>query len=133
MFLNSLPTSVVIYAVTSFPPLSSFPPPLAARTRLKLGPRCLKCPHGQKSHVTHIRLSDWLKFEILRSDWLAPYSPIVLLAKSSLTETLYCLNSSSKKWTTLSLKQDMFRPFNHHLQLRIHLKAGLNFKTSNVI
>ena len=35
----------------------------------KLGPRPPKYPPGQTCHVTHIRLSDWSKLEILRSDW----------------------------------------------------------------
>ena len=36
----------------------------------KLGPRPPKYPNGQACHVTKIRLSDWSKFTILRSDWL---------------------------------------------------------------
>ena len=35
-----------------------------------LGPRPPKYPLGQACHVTHIRLSDWSKFQILCSDWL---------------------------------------------------------------
>ena len=31
-----------------------------------------KYPPGQACHVGQIRLSDWLKFEMLRSDWLGP-------------------------------------------------------------
>ena len=45
----------------------------------KLGPRTQKFPPGQHWHVTHIRLSDWSIQKILRSDWLAAYSPNVLL------------------------------------------------------
>ena len=29
-----------------------------------------KRPHGQPCHVGQIRLSDWLKFPMLQSDWL---------------------------------------------------------------
>ena len=35
-----------------------------------LGTSPQKYPHGQACHVGQIRLSDWLKFEMLRSDWL---------------------------------------------------------------
>ena len=30
-----------------------------------------KRPHGQPGHVGQIRRSDWLKFEMLQSDWLS--------------------------------------------------------------
>ena len=36
----------------------------------KLGPRTQKYPPGQACHVTQIRLADWSKLAILRSDWL---------------------------------------------------------------
>ena len=75
-FFTSLPVSVVISAdvisaMTSFP--LSLGPMLTARDSdppKKLGPRPPKKPPGQACHVTHIRLSDWSKFQILRSDWL---------------------------------------------------------------
>ena len=49
-----------------------------------LVPDLQKRPHSQTGHVGQIRLSDWLKFQILRSDWLGgkpmplttPHSPI---------------------------------------------------------
>ena len=34
-----------------------------------LGTSPPKKPPGQACHVGQIRLSDWLKFEMLRSDW----------------------------------------------------------------
>ena len=34
-----------------------------------LGTSPQKQPPGQAGHVGQIRLSDWLKFEMLRSDW----------------------------------------------------------------
>ena len=34
-----------------------------------LVPDLQKRPHGQPCHVGQIRLSDWLKSQILRSDW----------------------------------------------------------------
>ena len=45
----------------------------------KLGPRPQKLPPGQNCHVTQIRLSDWSKFEILRSDWSVSYRCPILL------------------------------------------------------
>ena len=35
-------------------------------------PDLKKRPHGKAGHVGQIRLSDWLKFEILQSDWSGP-------------------------------------------------------------
>ena len=74
MFFTSLPVSVVISAdVISADVISAQPRFHADRARLgpTLGPRPQKYPPGQTCHVTYIRLSDWSKFEILRSDWLA--------------------------------------------------------------
>ena len=46
---------------------------------LKLGSSTFKTHNGQKCHVGYIRLSDWSKFEIRRSDWLAPNRCHILL------------------------------------------------------
>ena len=50
--------------VTSFPVLASIP-----RSAELSGPVTKNRPPGQTGHVGQIRLSDWLKFEILASDW----------------------------------------------------------------
>ena len=50
--------------VTSFPVLASIP----CSAELSV-PVTKNRPRGRAGHVTQIRLSDWLKFEILPSDW----------------------------------------------------------------
>ena len=45
-------------------------PPNPARNALPSVLVLQKRPHGQTGHVGQIRLSDWLKFPILPSDWL---------------------------------------------------------------
>ena len=47
---------------------------------IKLGSSTFKTHNGQKCHVGYIRLSDWSKFEIRRSDWLAPNRCHILLS-----------------------------------------------------
>ena len=51
--------------VTSFPVLASIP----CSAELSV-PVPKNRPRGQTGHVGQIRLSDWLKFEMLASDWL---------------------------------------------------------------
>ena len=44
-------------------------------------PDLQKRPHGQTGHVGQIRLSDWLKFRILPSDWfVAKPTPLTTYA-----------------------------------------------------
>ena len=58
--------------MTSFPlPVTSFPVPKPGAQCIRLEPRPQKYPPGQPCHVGQMRLSDWLKFSILRSDWLS--------------------------------------------------------------
>ena len=56
-------------------------PPNPARNALPSVPVPKNRPHDQAGHVGQIRLSDWLKFEILPSDWsvciLTPCTTIV--------------------------------------------------------
>ena len=44
-------------------------PPIPARKAFASNPDLQKRPHGQAGHVGQIRLSDWLKFPFLLSDW----------------------------------------------------------------
>ena len=55
---------VISGPVTSFPVLASIP--CSAELSVPVPP---KQPPGQAGHVGQIRLSDWLKFEMLASDW----------------------------------------------------------------
>ena len=87
MFFTSLPVSLVISGdVISGDVISAQPRFHADRARLgpKLGPRPPKYPNGQACHVTQIRLSDWSKLPILRSDWLVR----ILSHSSSLLELM---------------------------------------------
>ena len=52
-----------------------------ARNALPSVPVPKNRPHGQAGHVGQIRFSDWLKFQILPSDWsvciLTPYTTVI--------------------------------------------------------
>ena len=51
-------------------PVTSFPVPASIPCSAELsGPVPKNRPRGRGGHVGQIRLSDWLKFEILASDW----------------------------------------------------------------
>ena len=61
---------VISGPVTSFPLPASIPCPTAlGLVPPNSVPDLQNRPHGQNGHVGQIRLSDWLKFPMLRSDW----------------------------------------------------------------
>ena len=75
-----------------------------------LGPRPPKYPPGQACHVTQIRLSDWSKFTILRSDWLGR-----ILSHSS------------------SLAKQRTRPISSHLDHKtLHVNKGFIILLSEI-
>ena len=95
---------VISGPVTSFPVPASIPCPTALSV-----PVPKTRPHGQTGHVGQIRLSDWLKFEILPSDWLrakpTPCTTSLTLPKltSQLADT--CDSFLTKEECHASLKE----------------------------
>ena len=116
--------------VTSFPGLASIP----CSAELSV-PVPKNRPRGQTGHVGQIRLSDWLKFEMLASDWLpgkpTPFTTLLLPQKTDI------LNSNSTRiegphgnqprlmWLPLLILEFIFYLF---IYLFIHLSCGDNVK-----
>ena len=53
-------------------------------------------PHGQPGHVGQMRLSDWSKFEMLRSDW-SVLKPRTFTTRLAAKIAIFELSSISKK------------------------------------